>query len=62
MGSPAETAFRLITKKGRLDLVLVGARAVRQPALRRPVLLFAPAAALSVVLHLRAAQKVEIIP
>lgn len=43
-----------------LDLMLVGIRAIRQPALRRAVLLFAPASLLSVGLHLRAAQKVEV--
>ncbi len=45
-----------------LDLVIVGIRAVRQPALRRAVVLFAPASILSVALHLRAAQKVEVQP
>lgn len=45
-----------------LDLAVLGARAVRQPALRRGVLLFGPGAVGSVVLHLRAAAKVEIIP
>ncbi len=45
-----------------LDLVVLGARAVRQPALRRAVLLFGPGAALSVLLHWRAAQKVEVMP
>lgn len=45
-----------------LDLTVVGIRSIRQPALRRAVLLFAPAALLSVFLHLRAAQNVEITP
>ena len=45
-----------------LDLVVLGARAIRQPALRRAVLLFGPGAALSVALHLRAARKVEVTP
>ena len=45
-----------------LDLVVLGLRAIRQPGLRRGVLLFGPAALLSVVLHLQAAQKVEILP
>lgn len=40
-----------------LDVALLGVRAIRQPALRRAVLLFGPAAALSVALHLRAAQQ-----
>jgi hypothetical protein len=43
-----------------LDLVLIGVRAIRQPALRRAVVLFAPASLLSVGLHIRAAQKVEV--
>ena len=41
-----------------LDLLLLGARAVRQPGLRRAVLLFGPGAALSVALHLIEARKV----
>lgn len=41
-----------------LDLALLGARAVRRPALRRAVLLFGPPAVLSVVLHVRAARRV----
>ena len=45
-----------------LDLAIVGLRAIRQPALRRAVVLFAPASILSVGLHLRAAQKVEVAP
>ena len=45
-----------------LDLLLLAARSVRRPGLRRAVLLFGPGAALSVALHLRAAQKVEVIP
>lgn len=45
-----------------LDLVLTGARAVRQPALRRPVLLFGPGAAISVLLHVSAARKLEVMP
>jgi len=45
-----------------LDVLVLGLRAVRQPALRRGVLLFGPGALLSVVLHLRAAQRVEILP
>lgn len=45
-----------------LDLLLVGLRAIRQPALRRAVVLFAPASIVSVALHLRAAQKVEVAP
>ena len=43
-----------------LDLVLIGIKAIRQPALRRAVVLFAPASLLSVALHIRAAQKVEL--
>lgn len=43
-----------------LDFLVLGVRAVRQPGLRRGVLLFGPSAALSVALHLRAAQKVEV--
>lgn len=43
-----------------LDLMVLGVRAVRQPSLRRGVAAFGPGAALSVVLHLRAAQKVEV--
>ena len=42
-----------------LDLALVGIRSIRQPGLRRAVILFAPASLLSVGLHLRAAQNVE---
>lgn len=45
-----------------LDFVVLGVRAIRQPGLRRGVLLFGPGAALSVVLHLRAAQRVDLIP
>ena len=45
-----------------LDLLIVGARAVRRPALRRAVVLFAPASLLSVGLHLRAAQRMEVAP
>ena len=45
-----------------LDLTALGLRSIRQPALRRAVLLAGPAAVLSVVLHLRAAQNVEITP
>ena len=45
-----------------LDLIVLALRSVRQPALRRAVLLFGPAAVLSVVLHLRAVQNVEITP
>jgi len=43
-----------------LDFVVLGLRAIRQPGLRRGLVLFAPTAALSVVLHLRAAQRVEV--
>ncbi|MEO5678802.1 MAG: DUF4267 domain-containing protein [Acidimicrobiales bacterium] len=43
-----------------LDLLLVGGRAARQRNLRRGVALFGPGAALSVALHLRAAQQVEV--
>ncbi len=43
-----------------LDLVVIGVRAIRQPSLRRAVVAFGPGAALSVVLHLRAAGKVEV--
>lgn len=45
-----------------LDLVVMGLWAVRDPRLRRTVFLFAPASLLSVALHLRAAQKVEVTP
>ena len=45
-----------------LDLLIVGLRAIRHPGLRRGVLFFGPAALLSVVLHLKAAQNVEILP
>ncbi len=45
-----------------LDLLVLGLRAIREPRLRRGVLLFGPGALLSVVLHLRAARKVEILP
>jgi len=43
-----------------LDLVIVAIRSIRRPALRRAVLLFAPASVISVALHLRAAQNVEV--
>lgn len=45
-----------------LDLAVVGVRAIRQPRLRRAVLLFGPAAVLSVVLHVLAASKVDATP
>ncbi len=45
-----------------LDLLVLGLRAIRQPGLRRGVALFGPGALLSVVLHLRAAQRVELRP
>ena len=45
-----------------LDLVIVGLRSIRQPALRRAVVMFAPASIISVALHLRAARKVEVAP
>ncbi len=45
-----------------LDVVVLGVKAIRQPALRRGLVLFGPGAALSVVLHLRAAQRVEVGP
>ena len=45
-----------------LDLLVLGVQAVRRPRLRRGVLLFGPGAVLSVVLHLRAAQRVEMLP
>lgn len=43
-----------------LDLVVLGIRAIREPALRRPVMMFAPASIISVALHLRAARQVEV--
>jgi hypothetical protein len=43
-----------------LDLAVLGLQALRRPALRRAVLLFGPGAALSVLLHLRAARNVEV--
>lgn len=45
-----------------LDVLVLGLKAIRQPSLRRSVALFGPAALLSVVLHLRAAQQVELLP
>lgn len=45
-----------------LDFLLLGALAVRHPSLRRGVALFVPGAALSVVLHGRAAQQVRMGP
>ncbi len=45
-----------------LDFLVLGLRSIRQPALRRGVALFGPSAALSVVLHLRAARKVAVGP
>ena len=45
-----------------LDLTVLGLRSIRQPPLRRALLLAAPAALASIVLHLRAAQDVEITP
>jgi len=45
-----------------LDFLLLGLRAIRQPSLRRGVVLFGPSAALSVVLHLGAARRVEVGP
>ena len=44
------------------DLAIVALRSIRRPALRRAVLLFAPASIISVALHLRAAQQVEVNP
>jgi len=43
-----------------LDLVVLGAKAVRRPALRRAALLLAPGAVASTFLHLRAARKLEV--
>ena len=45
-----------------LDVVVLGVKAIREPALRRGLVLFGPGAALSVVLHLRAARRVEVGP
>lgn len=45
-----------------LDLAVLAAKSVRQPALRRAVMIFGPGAALSVVLHLRAARRIEETP
>jgi len=42
-----------------LDVVVLGIRAIRQPPLRRAVVMFAPGALVSVALHLRAARKLE---
>jgi len=45
-----------------LDLAVLGVRAIRRPGLRRAVLLLAPGVAVSIAVHVRAAQKVEVIP
>jgi hypothetical protein len=42
--------------------VILGVKAIRRPALRRGLVLFGPGAAISVVLHLRAARRVEVGP
>ena len=44
-----------------LDVVILGLKGIRNPRLRRSVVLFAPAAVFSVLLHLRAAKKVEVV-
>lgn len=43
-----------------LDFAVLAIRAMRRPGLRRAVLLLAPGAAVSVFLHIRAAQKIEV--
>lgn len=45
-----------------LDFAILAIRAMRRPALRRGVVLLAPGAAVSVFLHLRAAQRIEVTP